>query len=274
MKVFISADIEGVAGVSHVDQTRKGNSEYEQARRWMSAEVNAAIIGAFAGGAAEVHVADGHGDYRNLVLAILDPRATVTQGKPRLLGMFEGIQRGYDLVFMVGHHARAGSCGILAHTISGAAFAEISVNGRAVGEAELYGLLAGEYGAAVALLSGDDIFIEEMKAVYPDAEMVTTKMACTGASRAACHRAPERVYAVIEAAARTAISLRGKLKPARIVPPVEIGVRTQTATLADLFEQWPALTRSGPGMLTFEAPDMGYAIRMLNGLSAMAAGLR
>ena len=66
MKVLISTDIEGVAGVFHHEQVRAGNPEYERARLLMTHEANAAIAGAFDAGATEVLVNDSHGSFRNM----------------------------------------------------------------------------------------------------------------------------------------------------------------------------------------------------------------
>src|SRR5690606_19634368 len=128
MKILISVDIEGVAGVTHAEQVRTGNPEYERARAWMTAEADAAIRGAFEGGASEVRVNDSHGGFRNLLLDRLDERAQVITGKPRNLGMVAGVE-GCDAVFMIGYHSGAGRFGILAHTINSFAFRRISVNG-------------------------------------------------------------------------------------------------------------------------------------------------
>jgi len=144
MKILISVDIEGVAGVFNVEQTRPGNGEYERARRWMTEEANAAIRGAFAGGATEVLVNDSHGSFRNLLADSLDPRARFVLGKPRYLGMMGGLDTECDGVMLIGYHSRAQGRGILAHTINSFAFARVTVNGRELGEAGLYGALAAE----------------------------------------------------------------------------------------------------------------------------------
>ncbi|HEY9222871.1 MAG TPA: M55 family metallopeptidase, partial [Variovorax sp.] len=177
MKILISTDIEGVAGVFHPQQTRAGNGEYERARRWMTEEANAAIAGAFDGGATEVYVNDSHGDFRNLLPDGLDPRAQAIQGKPRYLSMVAGVELGMDGVCMVGYHARAQGAGILAHTINSFAFAAIEFDGQPMSEAGLYGALAGEYGAPVLMASGDDLFIEETRPLFPHATFVQTKRA-------------------------------------------------------------------------------------------------
>jgi len=151
MKVLISTDIEGVAGVYHSEQVRPGNPEFERARLLMTQEANAAIAGAFDAGATEVLVNDSHGGFRNMPPDVLDARARVVQGKPRYLSMVAGVEEGVDAVCMVGYHSRAQGRGILAHTINSFAFAGISLGGQELGEAGLYGALAGEYGAPVVM---------------------------------------------------------------------------------------------------------------------------
>ncbi|WP_322011787.1 M55 family metallopeptidase [Paraburkholderia sp. J12] len=275
MKVLVSTDIEGVAGVFHPEQTRVGNAEYERARRWMTAEANAAIEGAFAGGASEVWVNDSHGGFRNLLPDRLDARARVVLGKPRTLGMMAGLECGAALVFMIGYHARAQSRGILAHTINSGAFAQIRIDGAEVGEAELYGAVAGQYGARVALLSGDDVFAAQTQPRFPDARFVVVKEA-TGQT-SGISDSPERACAAIRHAAQEAMQRAADAshpasqgKPS----PVLCELRTTTPAYADLFCQWPALERIDAVTLRFEAASAEHTVRMLNCLSAMSFMLR
>ena len=177
MKILISTDIEGVAGVFHAEQVRAGNGEYERARAWMTAEANAAVQGAIAGGAEEILVNDSHGGFRNLLPDGLDERARLVLGKPRYLGMMGGLEEACDAVFMIGYHSRSQGRGILAHTINSFAFARVVINGMELGEAGLYGALAGELGVPVILGTGDDVFIEETRDTFPGAEWVQTKVA-------------------------------------------------------------------------------------------------
>ena len=177
MKVLISTDIEGVAGVFHHEQVRAGNPEYERARLLMTHEANAAIAGAFDAGATEVLVNDSHGSFRNMPPELLDARAQAVMGKPRYLSMMAGVDDGVDAVCMVGYHSRAQGRGILAHTINSFAFARVYFNGIELGEAGIYGALAGEYGVPVVMASGDDVFIEEHRPLFPHATFVQTKRA-------------------------------------------------------------------------------------------------
>ena len=152
MKILISTDIEGVAGVFHHQQVRAGNPEYERARILMTHEANAAIAGAFDAGATEVLVNDSHGDFRNMPPDLLDARAQQILGKPRYLSMMAGVDEKVDAVCMIGYHSRAQGRGILAHTINSFAFARVWLNEAELGEAGIYGALAGEYGVPVARL--------------------------------------------------------------------------------------------------------------------------
>ncbi len=282
MRVLISTDIEGVAGVFHVEQTRPGNGEYERARRWMSLEANAAIEGAFLGGATEVWVNDSHGGFRNLLPELLDGRAQVVFGKPRTLGMMAGLEQAPSLVFMIGYHAKSQSRGILAHTINSFAFSQVRMNGEEVGEAGLYGSLAAEYGARVALCSGDDVFTEETRAAFPEAAFVTVKTASGHASGTT--QTPAAACAAIAAAAREAVAAHiergsgagrsGTEREETARRAVECELRVQTTALADLFCQWPALARIDGVTLRFDAPSVEHTVRMLNCLSAMSFMLR
>ena len=272
MKVLISTDIEGVAGVVSQQQTRAGNPEYERARLLMTHEANAAIAGAFDAGATEVLVNDSHGDYRNMPAELLDPRARYVIGKPRYLGMMAGVDDGVDAVCMVGYHSRAQGRGILAHTINSFAFSRVAFNGTELGEAGIYGALAGEHGAAVVMASGDDAFIEEHRPLFPAAVFVQTKRA-TGQT-SGISLSPADACAAIRAGVAQGLAQRGDARPLRLSLPVEVRIQTQTPALADLFCQWPDLRRLAGDEVGFQAPTVAAAVRMVNCLSAMSALLR
>ncbi len=277
MKILISTDIEGVAGVFHAEQVRAGNGEYERARAWMTAEANAAVQGAIAGGAEEILVNDSHGGFRNLLPDGLDERARLVLGKPRYLGMMGGLEEACDAVFMIGYHSRSQGRGILAHTINSFAFARVFINGMELGEAGLYGALAGELGVPVILGTGDDVFIEETRDTFPGAEWVQTKVAHGQGSGITLSPAASR--RAIAAAAESAVRnfKRGgdkKAVPFRIPAPIECRLQTQSSALADLFCMWPTLERVDGVTLRFTTDSMQSAIRTLNSLAAMSFMLR
>ncbi|CAB3908521.1 MULTISPECIES: M55 family metallopeptidase [Achromobacter] len=281
MKILISTDIEGVAGVFHAEQVRAGNGEYERARAWMTAEANAAVQGAIAGGAEEILVNDSHGGFRNLLPDGLDERARLVLGKPRYLGMMGGLEEGCDAVFMIGYHSRSQGRGILAHTINSFAFARVLINGMELGEAGLYGALAGEMGVPVILATGDDVFISETRDTFPGAEWVQTKVAHGQGSGVTLSPAASRraIAAAAETAVRKLQSKAGsssdpKPVPFRIPAPIECRLQTQSAALADLFCMWPTLERVDGVTLRFTVDSMQSAVRTLNSLAAMSFMLR
>jgi len=271
MNILISTDIEGVAGVTHREQVRAGNGEYERARLLMTEEANAAIAGAFEAGASTVFVNDSHGDFRNMIADRLDPRARLIQGKPRPFGMMAGIDLGIDRVFLIGYHSRAHGRGILAHTVNSFAFARIEVNGLEVGEAGLYGALAGEFGVPVCLASGDDVFAAENRELLPETIFVETKQASGNSSGVSL--SPEASRAAIRAGAAKAGAM-DRPKPLRFEGPLQIRIRAQTPGLADLFCQWPTLEREEESTFSYPADSMVTAVRIINCLSAMSHIMR
>lgn len=272
MKVLISVDIEGVAGVFNAEQVRPGNGEYERARRWMTLEANAVIAGARAGGADTILVNDSHGGFRNLLPDLLDPAVRMVLGKPRLLGMMGGIESGVDAVMMAGYHGRSQSRGILAHTINSFAFARVWLNGIESGEAGIYGALAGEFGVPVIFGSGDDVFVAETQPVFPDAVFAQTKVA--HGANSGDSLSPQQSCALLAATAEQAISRIAIARPCLLGAPPTCRLQVQTTSLADLFCQLPLLERIDGVTVEFSAPTVRYAVGVLNSLSAMSFMLR
>lgn len=272
MRIYISSDIEGVAGVVHGEQGRPGNPEYERARRLMTAEVNAAIAGAGEAGATEILVNDSHGPMRNLLIEELDGRARLISGKPKPASMMEGLTAAFDGVFALGYHARARSHGILAHTINGFAFGRVSVNGRELGESGLYGAYAGELGVPVILLSGDDCLKAEAAPLFPGAEIVEVKRAVMNSC--AESMTPAAAREAIRAAAARAVGRARRIEPFRIAPPMTVRVELNTVALADLMSLLPGTERPAPEVVAYTAASMRSVIRTLNCMSAMSFMLR
>ncbi|TWC64144.1 M55 family metallopeptidase [Herbaspirillum sp. SJZ099] len=274
--ILVSVDIEGVAGVFHPEQTRPGNGEYERARRWMTEEANAVIRGALAAGATAVKVNDSHGGFRNLLPDLLLPQARMVLGKPRVLGMMGGVDQEVDAAMLVGYHSRAQGRGILAHTTNSFAFARVWLGGQEMGEAGLYGALAGEHGVPVIFGSGDDAFVEENQPLFPHAVFAETKKAYGANSGDTL--SPAQSCALLETRAKEAVAqwlAQPSAMPSLILPgPLRCRLQAQSVALADLFSQLPILERADNVTLEFDAPTAEYAVRVLNSLSAMSAMLR
>ena len=138
MRVYISVDMEGVAGVVHEDQTNpidpRCAGEYGRFRRLMTAEANAAVEGALAAGATRVVVNDSHWEMRNLLAEELHPAAELVSGSTKPRSMLEGIDAGFDAACFIGYHAQAGTAhAILDHTYTDRIF-QVRLNGVAVGD--------------------------------------------------------------------------------------------------------------------------------------------
>ncbi|MBU6499552.1 MAG: M55 family metallopeptidase [Rhodospirillales bacterium] len=272
MKIFISADIEGVAGVVAPPQGLAGNPEYERARRLMTAEVSAAVAGAFDGGASGVLVNDSHGPMTNLIAEELDPRAELILGRPKAMGMFAGLDGGFDGAFCTGYHAGAGQHGVLSHTVNGFAFSAIRVNGVDCAEATLYGAYAGSLGVPVILLTGDDRMAAQCAPHFPRARIAVVKHAL--GQRAARAVSPEQARARIRAEAERAVRDIGGAAPFTLPGPYRLEIDMSTVALADLAATIPVAERVGPRGVAFAADTMPAVIGWVNTLSAMSASLR
>lgn len=272
MKIFISADIEGVAGVVTPAHGQPGNPEYERARRLMTDEVSAAVAGAFDGGATEVVVNDSHGPQLNLLPETLDPRCDLVLGRPKPGNMCAGLDGTFDAAFFTGFHAGAGQNGVLSHTINGFAFAAIRVNGIDCAEATLYGAYAGSLGVPVALLTGDDRLMAQCGPMFPGAARAVVKTAL--GQRAARSMSPARACAAIRAAAAAALANLSGCAPVTIVAPYRLEIDLAAVAIADLAEIIPTAVRIGPRSVAFDATSMRDVLGWINTISAASASLR
>lgn len=272
--ILVAVDIEGVAGVWRPEQTQAGNGDYERARRWMTQEADAAVRGAFAGGAGAVLVNDSHGHFGNLLADEIDPRAQLIQGKPRQLGMMAGIDQGVDGVLMVGWHSRAKTRGVLAHTTNSFAFSRVWLGGLELGEIGLYAALAGEFGVPVLMASGCDVMAAEVAALLP--QVACTVVKWSDGARSGRSLSPAQAREAIGAAAREAVLgiAAAPRAPWRLPAAPVLRVQCQSPALADAFALWPTVVREDAETISVTCGTVREAIRSLNALSVMAVALR
>jgi D-amino peptidase len=224
VRIFISADIEGIAGVVSQEHQRPEGIEWQSARVWMTDSVSAAAEAAFEAGATEVVVADSHGQAHNLLLDRLDPRIQVVRSHPRPLSMMQGVEAGpYEGCFLVGYHAGATNPhGILAHTFRSASLREVRVNGVSAPEATINAAIAGHFGVPVLLVTGDDVCIDETKAILLGIEGVVVKWAYS--RRSARTLTPAASYPLIRDGAHRALERRERIAPFVIPGPITLEV--------------------------------------------------
>jgi D-amino peptidase len=262
MKVYISVDMEGIAGISHPNPTGRADSGYPAAVELMVGEANAAIEGALAGGADEILVNDSHGGMYNLRPADLHPAARVLQGqKAWSMVAGAGPEAGFDVALFVGYHAQAGHpTGTIAHTYSDRPTLS-RLNGRPVGETGLNAAILGAWGIPVGLVAGDDALADEVADWLPWAERVVVKTAAGGNAAASVH--PTIARDLIRTGAERAVrrAAAGDLRPLIVDPPVVVQVDYRNAIAADYAAIVPGAERVGDRGVRFEAPDAVTAYR-------------
>jgi D-amino peptidase len=178
LKIYISADMEGVVGAVTGEQLGPGGFEYERFRQFMTDEVNAAIDAARAAGATEFLVSDSHGNGQNLLIEQLPDDVMIVRSWPRPLGMMEGIDETFDGVIFIGYHAStANTRGVRAHTMSSANITGLRLNGIEMTEGSMNAAIAGHFGVPVILVSGDDAAVAENQVIIGDIEGAVVKWA-------------------------------------------------------------------------------------------------
>ena len=272
MRVYLSVDMEGVAGVVHEDQTDpidpRHAGEYNRMRRLMTAEANAAVEGALAAGAERVLVNDSHWRMMNILAEELHPSAELMSGNPKALSMVEGVAEGFDAALFVGYHARAGARhAIIDHTYTSRVH-EARLNGRPVGELAINAAMAGVYGVPVALVSGDQALAAEARELLGEAvETVVVKHAV--GRFAARSVAPSVACRLIREGARAALGRRHE--PFRLPAPIRLEVDFALTQMADMAELAPGSQRLSGRTVAFSHDDYREVFRAWRALYNLAA---
>ena len=214
-KVFISVDMEGLAGVVNGPDVNPTGPDYQLFRTIMAGETNAAIEGAFLAGASDVVVRDSHGNKNNLRPADVDPRARLLRGVstgPK--NMMEGIDSTFDAVVFVGYHAKAGTPNaILEHTSTGNVV-DVSINGVSLPEGGYNALVAGLYGVPVVFVAGDRAVVTQIRALLGPIGGVAVKEEINDASLGLSpKRASDEIRRGVELAVRTPSSAKSFSMP-------------------------------------------------------------
>lgn len=268
MKLFISADMEGVAGIVHTEHTARDGREHDRARRLMTEEVNAAVEGALEAGVTEVLVNDSHGTMRNLIPELLHPDAEYIIGSPKRLAMMEGIDASFDGAILLGHHARMGEDGILNHSFSGKVVRNIRINGVDYGEIGINAAIAGEFHVPTILVTGCQFAAKEVKELIPNVETAVVKQTVNRVT--ARNLTPVKSQALIKEKVKAAIENRGNVKPFVINGPYEVDLTYVHAGFADAAEVLPIVERVDGVTHRFESNDFITAFRYIRSLINLA----
>ncbi len=249
MRIFISADLEGIAGVVGDEQRSRKGQDYGLARRWMAQEVNAAVEGAIKAGAKEILVNDAHARAMNLTHSDLHEETVLISGANRPLSMMEGIQEGCDAAFFIGYHAMRGTQdACMDHTYSEAKVMAARINGTPYGEIGINARVAGHFGVPVVLVSGDDKTVAEAKAFLGDVAAVTVKEAI--GRHAARHLSQAKVHQLLRLEAQRALKDLSRYRPLVFPPPINLEVEFVGTEYADRAEVLAEVERTGPRTVT------------------------
>lgn len=272
MKIYISADMEGVAGVVTGNQLSPQGFEYERFRGFMTDEVNAAIEAAFAGGATEVVVSDSHGNGENLMIEKLRANVTLVRSWPRPLMMMQSIDETFAGVIFIGYHTgTTNPAGVRAHTMSSATLADIKLNDVSMPEAGINAAIAGHFGVPVIMVSGDDATIEETSSLLGDIEGAVVKWnygfhsARTMMPGPACDLIGEKVG--------NAIGRIGDFKPYKLSTPVTLDVRFKNYRPAEVLNYLPFVTRTDSHSIQIRAENMVEVSKFLAFMTNYEPGL-
>lgn len=280
MRVLISADMEGTCGVSswvHVQAPEATSPnqpastvEYERFRKQMTAEVNAAIEGAFAGGATSVIVNDSHDGQRNVLIEELHRDAQYISGADKLYGMMQGIDQEIDAVIYTGYHAKAGTVGApLAHTWNGWV-QDVRFNGVSTGEFGVNAAIAGAFDARVIMVAGDDQAVEQTRAILGD-EVRGAIVKWGVSSSSARHIHPELALERIKTSATEAVK-GSQSKPFVIGPNTTIEIDADHQARIDQAMLIPGTSRAGNRTVAFTVNN-GRELNSLFRLVTKVGGL-
>jgi D-amino peptidase len=261
LKVFISVDMEGLAGVVAGAEVSPTGPDYGHFRAIMAGETNAAIDGAFRAGATEVLVRDSHGDKRNLLPGDVDPRARLLRGAsagPK--NMMEGIDSTFDAVVFVGYHAKAGTPNaILEHTSTGNVV-DLSINGVSLPEAGYNALTAGLYGVPVVFVSGDRAVVDQVRALLAPSQLGAVAVK-EEIGDAALGLSPARARDEIRRGVERAVRERARARPYRMPGPYTMVLKVRQERPLH-----PGAQKVRDGEFTFSSPDLLAVLAAFNAM--------
>lgn len=254
MKIFISSDMEGTAGVVDWEQVRPGSADYPYFAGLLCGEVNAAIAGAMEAGATEFLVNDSHGRMANLRPDALAGRASYLSGRLKPRYMMQGLDETFDAAFFVSYHGSMSSGGsVLSHTYFPAAIAEVTLNGSVVGEGGLNALVARAYGVPVVLVTGDDTTAAELAPLCPGIRSAVVKRSVTRFAAESLH--PDAACELIRTQAKAAAGGAASTRPPAITLPATIGIRFHNSDYTELAARVAGVERTGDVTATIHGAD-------------------
>jgi D-amino peptidase len=255
LKIYISVDMEGVAGVVTADQLVPAGFEYERFRHFMTNETLAAVRAAKESGATEIVVSDSHGNGENLLIEEFPKDVRIIRSWPRHGGMMAGLDQSFDAALFVGYHASTTNAhGVRAHTFSSAHLTRVALNGNTVTEGEFNASFAGALGVPVIFASGDDAAVEELKSRLGKIETAETKRSLSFHSAETL--TPEASCERIAAGVKAALDRFHDFKPYVVKTPVTLEISFKNYMPAEMISYLRAVQRVDSHTIRFIGKDM------------------
>src|SRR5438105_10762143 len=262
VKVYISVDMEGIAGVVTADQLGPTGFEYARAREFMTGEALAAVAGARAAGATQIVVSDSHGNGESLLIDKFPPDVTIIRSWPRPLMMMQGIDSTFDAAVFIGYHAATTNpAGVRAHTISSAHLAAVELNGVAMPESGINAAIAGYFGVPIVAISGDNAAVSEAQTLIGNMEGAVVKQAIS--FHAAATMTPEAATLLVRQKVKAGVQRRSSLRPYVMRAPVRLDVVFKNYTPAEMLTYLPFVQRTSSHGIRFEGRDILQVSRFL-----------
>lgn len=255
LKVYISVDMEGVVGTVTDDQLGPGGFEYPRFREFMTQEALAAVNAARASGATEILVSDSHGNMENLLIEQFPKDVRIIRSGPRRLSMMAGIDSSFDAVIFIGYHSSTNNPkGVRAHTFSSARLSRVSLNGVAVTEGAYNAAIAGHFGVPVAMISGDDSAIAEVRSLVGNIEAAESKKSL--GFHSANTLTPEASYKLITEKVRAALARLKDFKPYIVRTPVTLEVSFKAWRPSEILAYLRGVERTDSHSIRYVGKDM------------------
>jgi D-amino peptidase len=263
LKIYISADMEGVTGVVTSAQLGPSGFEYGRFRQFMTDEVNAAITAARAAGATEILVSDSHGNGQNLLIDQIPDDIQIVRSWPRPLMMMQGIDETFDGAIYIGYHASTGNTeGVRAHTMSSANLTSVKLNGIEVSEGAINAAIAGHFGVPILMVSGDDATIDEIRSVVGDVEGAVVKW--NYGFHSARTRTPAAGQKVIAEKVTAALARIDEFEPFSVGDgPINVDIRFKNYMPGEILGYLPIVERLDSHTIRFVATDMVEAAKFM-----------
>lgn len=272
LKIYISADMEGVVGAVTSEQLGPSGFEYQRFREFMTAEVNAAIAAAFEAGATEILVSDSHGNGQNLLIEKLPRNIKVVRSWPRPLMMMQGIDETFDGAIFLGYHSSTTNPkGVRAHTMSSARLADIRLNGISMPEAGINAAIAGHFGVPIIMISGDDVIVKEAQGLLGDLEGAVVKWAY--GFHSALTLTPEAAYDLIKQKVKKAVGRITEFKLYKLETPIQLEVTFKNYRPSEVLSYLSNVERIDAHSIRFIGKDMVEVSKFLEFLVTYSSDL-